>query len=105
MLAGLADREAQLRVGQGNRRHRAALRRLDEIGGADVGALAEPEGQDARRVRPRRGDEPFAMAAVMRDDRGAARLEAGEDLRLGVGDLFLAGEELAVRRGYRRDQG
>ena len=40
-----------------------------------------------------RAAQPVAMRAVDRDDRGAARLQALEDLGLGVGDRFLAAED------------
>ena len=76
-----------------------------DVAGADVGALAEAEGEDARRMGPRRRGEPVAVRAVVGDDRGAAGLQPLEDLALGVGDLVLAGEELAVGGGDGGDDG
>ena len=45
------------------------------------------------------------MRAVIGDDRGAARLQPLENLALGVGDVGVAGEKFAVRRGDGGDDG
>ena len=99
MRAGLANREAQLGAWQRRRHHRSALGAAQDIGGADVGALVEPESENAVGIRARRVDQPVAMRAVMRDDRGAVALESLKYLPLGVGDRLLAREIFAVRRG------
>ena len=45
------------------------------------------------------------MLAIRRDDRGPARLEPGEYLRLGIGDRFHAAEVLDMRGSDRGDDG
>src|SRR3546814_3467800 len=53
----------------------------------------------------RRADQAIAMRTIMRNDRGAARLESRKDLALGVGDRGFVGEERRVRGRDRRDDG
>ena len=56
MLARLRDGEGQLGLGQQGGDQRAAARRRHDVAGADVGALAEAEGEDRRGIGPgRRG--------------------------------------------------
>ena len=57
------------------------------------------DARDARRAR-RRG-EPIVEWRVAVDDRVAARLDAGEDLGLGIGDLGERGEMAEMARGDR----
>ncbi len=64
------------------------------------------EGDDARdaAARGRRG-EAGEMRVVAVEDGSAARLDAGEDLGLGVGDRLDRGEEAEMRRLDRGDEG
>ena len=71
---------------------------------ADVGRLVLAEGEDAaRRCGRRMGAQALEIGVVAVDHRRAARLEAGEDLALGVGDAPDRAEELDVHRLDRGD--
>src|SRR3546814_16899350 len=72
---------------------------------ADIGALAEPEADDMRRMFFRLGAQPRVMGAVERDDGGAAGFEPFENLALGVCYGVFAAEIFQMRGGYGGDDG
>ena len=102
--AGRCDGEAERGAAQAGGDKAAALFRPALVARADIGAFAAAKGDDPRGMGTGGGDQPVAMRRIIGDHRGAAGLQPLEDLALGVGDRFLAGEEGAVRRRDRRHQ-
>src|SRR3546814_7026248 len=84
MRAGLRQRIAQLLIAQPRGDEGAAGCRAHRLDRLHVGAAIEPERHDARGMGRRRADQAIAMRTIMRNDRGAARLESRKDLALGV---------------------
>ena len=104
MAAGNPDPKS--RAFAGDRRHDAgALGLRDGLDEADDGVRMNAEGNYG--VHPARrggGGETAEMARVAIEHCDPVRLHAGEDLRLGVGDLLDVREEGAVHRGHPGDQ-
>src|ERR1700743_2933485 len=71
-----------------------------------VGFWIAAEGDDARDALLLRARlQPPELRIVAVEPRGAAGLDAGKDLGLGIGDRLDAGEELQMHRLYRGDDG
>ena len=69
----------------------------------DVG-IAAAEGDDLPGMTPSGFHQPVAMGRVVGDDGDALGLEAGENLRLGIGDRVFRPEILDVGGGNRGDE-
>src|SRR3546814_7354630 len=84
---------------------RAALPVGQPVDRANVGALAQPEADDVRRVPLGLGAQPRMVRTVEGDDRGAAGLEPLENLALGVRDRFFAAAIFHMLGGAGVDDG
>src|SRR3546814_2753096 len=102
MRAGLRDSEAEQRILHLRRDQRTALAVRKPVDRANIGALAQPEADDMRRMFFRLGAQPRIIGAVERDDRGAAGFEPLENLALGVRNLLFAAEILHMPGGAER---
>src|SRR3546814_2475188 len=100
MRARLCDGETEQRILHLRRDQRPALAVGEPVDRADIGALAEPEADDMRRMFFRLGAQPRVMGAVERDDGGAAGFEPFENLALGVCYGVFAAEIFQMRGGY-----
>ena len=97
MHAGRAEDERQLAAENPRPHARAAVDRLDlDQPRVAIGAAAELE--DARAARSGGLRQPFELRRVAVERRGAAGLEAEEDLGLGVGDRLDRAEMLDMDR-------
>src|SRR3546814_16226055 len=70
MRAGLRDSEAEQRILHLRRDQRTALAVRKPVDRANIGALAQPEADDMRRMFFRLGAQPRIIGAVERDVRG-----------------------------------
>ena len=103
MRAALRNGEGQLALEQRCADQAAAALGADGMDRVDVG-VAAAEGDDPFGVAARGLDEPVAVRAIVGDDCDPVRLEALENLGLGVGDRFFRTEVFDVRGRDGGDQ-
>ena len=105
MIAGFGHGVAQPAFGKFAGHQAAAIGAGDRVEQADIGRAGTAEADHARADIPGGAFERRAMFAVGGDDCRSARLEPGEDFRLGRSNGIHAAEVLDMRGCDRRNDG